>query len=38
LERLGVTRQSQRVALGLYHWKVEKPGYATAGKLADEPS
>jgi hypothetical protein len=36
-ERLGVTPvNSRRLALGLYHWKVEKPGYATAESLADD--
>ena len=36
-ERLGVTPiDNRRLALGLYHWKVEKPGYATAESLADD--
>ena len=34
---MGVTPiENQRVALGLYHWKIEKPGYATAESLADD--
>ena len=36
-ERLGVTPvDNRRLALGLYHWKFEKPGYATAESLADD--
>ena len=36
-ERLGVTPvDNRRVAHGLYHWKIEKPGYATAESLADD--
>src|SRR5262249_48075117 len=36
-ERLGVTPiDNRRLALGLYHWKVEKPGYVTAERLADD--
>jgi serine/threonine protein kinase/pimeloyl-ACP methyl ester carboxylesterase len=36
-EQLGVTPiNNQRMPLGLYHWKFEKPGYATAESLADD--
>ena len=36
-ERLGVTPvENRRLALGLYHWKFVKPGYATAESLADD--
>ena len=36
-ERLGMTPiDNRRLALGVYHWKFEKPGYATAEGLADD--
>ena len=36
-ERSGVTPiDNRRLALGVYHWKFEKPGYATAEGLAND--
>jgi hypothetical protein len=36
-EPLGVTPiENRRLALGVYHWKFEKPGYATAEGLAND--
>src|SRR5262245_12933848 len=36
-EPLGITPiDNRRLALGVYHWKFEKPGYATAESLADD--